>query len=105
MSRSFYQGFQVNYHTSRRRKNNDKWNCRYLFWQVSRLQGGSYHRHLKDNTVLGLTIDKDKTKQHFASSSAKEVFGILVDSRYLNKPLSEKDTTLEQVQNDRSIQV
>jgi hypothetical protein len=39
--------------------------------------------NLKDNTVLGLIIDIDKTQQHFASSNANEIFGILIDSRSL----------------------
>jgi hypothetical protein len=39
--------------------------------------------YLKNKTVLGLIIDKDKTQQHFASSSVNEIFGILINSRSL----------------------
>jgi hypothetical protein len=38
---------------------------------------------LKNNTVLGLTIDMDKTQKHFASSNANEIFGVLIESRGL----------------------
>jgi hypothetical protein len=36
---------------------------------------------LKDNTVLGLTIDVDKTQQHFASSTSYEILGVLIERR------------------------
>ena len=37
--------------------------------------------NLKNNTVLGLTIDMDKTQKHFARSSANEMLGVLIESR------------------------
>ena len=43
---------------------------------------------LKNNTVLGLTIDEDKTQKHFASSNNNEMLGILIESRDLGKTLS-----------------
>jgi hypothetical protein len=49
---------------------------------------------LKDNTVLGLIIDKEKTEQHFASSTANEMFGILIDSRGPEQLISEKNIFL-----------
>jgi hypothetical protein len=60
---------------------------------------------LKDNTVLGLIIDKEKTEQHFASSTANKMFGILIDSRGLEQLISEKNTLLVPIQNDRLIKV
>jgi hypothetical protein len=36
---------------------------------------------LKNNTVLGLAIDEDKTQKHFASSNNNEILGILIESR------------------------
>ena len=43
---------------------------------------------LKNNTVLGLTIDMDGTHKHFASSNANEILGVLIESRDLDKFLS-----------------
>jgi hypothetical protein len=40
---------------------------------------------LKNNTVLGLIIDNYKTQQHFASSNANEMLGVLIESRDLGK--------------------
>ena len=40
---------------------------------------------LRNETVLGLVIDKYKTQQHFASSSTDEIFGILIDSMDFDK--------------------
>lgn len=40
---------------------------------------------LKNNTVLGLTIDMDKTQKHFASSNANEILSVLIESRDLDK--------------------
>jgi hypothetical protein len=40
---------------------------------------------LKNNTVLGLTIDMDRTHKHFASSNANEILGVLIESRNLDK--------------------
>jgi hypothetical protein len=60
---------------------------------------------LKENTVLGLIIDKEKTEQHFASSTVNEMFGILIDSRGLEQIVSEKNTLLVPIQNDRLIEV
>jgi hypothetical protein len=37
--------------------------------------------NLKNNTVLGLTIDMDKTRKHFASSNANEMLGVLIERR------------------------
>ena len=51
---------------------------------------------LKDNTVLGLIIDKEKTEHHFASSTTNEMFGILIDSRDLDRLISEKIAILSQ---------
>ena len=48
---------------------------------------------LKDDTVLGLIIDKEKTEQHFASSTTNEMFGISIDSRGLEQLMSEKNTS------------
>jgi hypothetical protein len=39
--------------------------------------------NLKNNTVLGLTIDTNKTQRHFASSNANEILGVLIESRDL----------------------
>ena len=39
--------------------------------------------YLKNNTVLGLTIDMDKTQKHFASTNANEILGVLIESRGL----------------------
>jgi hypothetical protein len=36
--------------------------------------------YLKNNTVLALTIDMDKTQKHFASSNAP-MLGVLIESR------------------------
>lgn len=44
--------------------------------------------NLKDNTVLSLSIDMDKTQQHFASSNANEMLGVLIESRDPSKLLS-----------------
>jgi hypothetical protein len=41
--------------------------------------------NLRNETVLGLVIDKYKTQQHFASSSTDEIFGILIDSMDFDK--------------------
>ena len=60
---------------------------------------------LKDNTVLGLIIDKEKTEQHFASSTANEMFGILIDSRGLEQVISEKNIFLVPIQNYRLIEI
>ena len=60
---------------------------------------------LKDNTVLGLIIDKEKTEQHFASSTANEMFGILIDSRGLEQLISEKNIFLVPIQNYRLIEI
>jgi hypothetical protein len=49
--------------------------------------------NLKDNTVLGLIVDKEKTEEHFASSTTNEMFGILIDSRGLEQLMSEKNTS------------
>jgi hypothetical protein len=51
---------------------------------------------LKDNTVLSLTIDKEKTEQHFASSPTNEMFGILIDSRDLDRLISTTKTMINQ---------
>ncbi len=40
---------------------------------------------LRNNTVLGLTIDMDKTQKHFASFNANEILGVLIESRDLGK--------------------
>lgn len=45
---------------------------------------------LRNNTVVGLIIDKDKTQQHFTSTSTNEIFGILIDSRGFDKLANEK---------------
>ena len=45
---------------------------------------------LRNKTVVGLIIDKDKTQQHFASTSTNEIFGILIDSRGFDKLTNEK---------------
>jgi hypothetical protein len=60
---------------------------------------------LKDNTVLGLIIDKEKTEQHFASSTTNEMFGILIDSRGLEQLISEKNIFLVPIQNYRLIKI
>jgi hypothetical protein len=60
---------------------------------------------LKDNTVLGLIIDKEKTEQHFASSTANEMFGILIDSRGLEQLISENNIFLVPIQNYRLIEI
>jgi hypothetical protein len=39
--------------------------------------------YLKNNTVLALTIDMDKTQKHFASSNANPMLGVLIESRDL----------------------
>ena len=49
---------------------------------------------LRNETVLGLVIDIDKTQQHFARSSADEIFGILIDSRGFDKLVPERNTIL-----------
>jgi hypothetical protein len=49
--------------------------------------------NLKDNTVLGLIVDKEKTEEHFASSTTNEMFGTLIDSRGLEQLMSEKNTS------------
>jgi hypothetical protein len=43
---------------------------------------------LKNNTVLGLTIDEDRTQKHFASSINNEMLGILIESRSFSRTLS-----------------
>jgi hypothetical protein len=43
--------------------------------------------------VLGLIVDKEKTEEHFASSTTNEMFGILIDSRGLEQLMSEKNTS------------
>jgi hypothetical protein len=58
--------------------------------------------NLKDRKVIGLIIDKDKTQQHFASTSANEIFGILIDSRDLDKLISE-NTNFVPIQKNTSI--
>jgi hypothetical protein len=60
---------------------------------------------LKDNTVLGLIIDKEKTEQHFASSTANEMFGILIDSRGLEQLISDKNIFFVRIQNYRLIEI
>jgi len=60
---------------------------------------------LKNNTVVGLTIDREKTQQHFASSNTDEILGVLIESRDLDKLTSEKNTILVPLQKDRSIEV
>jgi hypothetical protein len=37
--------------------------------------------YLKNNTVLALNIDMDKTQKHFASSNANPMLGVLIESR------------------------
>jgi hypothetical protein len=37
--------------------------------------------YLKNNTVLTLTIDMDKTQKHFASSNTNPMLGVLIESR------------------------
>lgn len=58
---------------------------------------------LKDDTVLGLIIDKEKTEQHFASSTANEMFGILIDSRDLEQLMSEKNTSFLPMDNTKLV--
>jgi hypothetical protein len=43
---------------------------------------------LKNNTVLGLTINEDKTQKHFASFNNNEMLGILIESRDSGNTLS-----------------
>jgi hypothetical protein len=43
---------------------------------------------IRNNTVVGLTIDNDKTQQHFASSTSNEMLGVLIERRDLDKLLS-----------------
>lgn len=57
--------------------------------------------NLKDTKVIGLIIDKNKTQQHFVSSSANEIFGILIDSRDLDSLVSEKNTDFVSIQKIR----
>lgn len=60
---------------------------------------------LKDNTVLGLNIDKEKTEHHFASSTANEIFGILIESRDLDRLMSEKNSNFVPIQKNPSIKI
>ena len=60
---------------------------------------------LRDNTVLSLIIDKEKTEQHFASSTANEIFGILIDIRGLEQLMSEKNTKFVPIQTNTSIKI
>jgi len=60
---------------------------------------------LKDSTVLGLIIDKEKTEQHFASSTTNEIFGILIDSRGLEQLMSEKNPSFLPIQKNTSIRI
>ena len=60
---------------------------------------------LKNNTVLGLIIDKEKTEQHFASSTTNEMFGILIDSRDLDRLMSEKNSNFVPIQKNTSIKI
>jgi hypothetical protein len=39
--------------------------------------------YLKNNTVLDLIIDMDKTQKHFVSSNANQILGVLIESRDL----------------------
>ena len=55
--------------------------------------------------MLGLIIDKEKTEQHFASSTANEMFGILIDSRGLEQVISENNIFLVPIQNYRLIEI
>jgi hypothetical protein len=57
---------------------------------------------LNDNTVLGLNIDKEKTEQHFASSTTNKMFGILIDSRDLDRLISEKNSNFVPIQKNTS---
>ena len=43
---------------------------------------------IRNNTVVGLAIAKDKTQQHFASSTSNELLGVLIERRGLDKLLS-----------------
>jgi hypothetical protein len=36
---------------------------------------------LQNNTMLGLTIDMEKTQKHFASSDANKILGVLIEKR------------------------
>ena len=47
--------------------------------------------YLKNKTVLGLIIDKNKTQKQFASSTSNEIFGILIDSVNLDRLIYEKN--------------
>ncbi|HZA68835.1 MAG TPA: hypothetical protein VE548_03975 [Nitrososphaeraceae archaeon] len=40
---------------------------------------------LRNNVVLGLTIDIYKTQEHFASSETNKILGVLIESRDLDK--------------------
>jgi hypothetical protein len=40
---------------------------------------------LQNNTMLGLTIDMEKTQKHFASSDANKILGVLIENRDLDK--------------------
>jgi hypothetical protein len=60
--------------------------------------------NLKNTKVIGLIIDKDKTQQHFASTSANEIFGILIESRDLNRLIS-KNTNFMPIQKNTSIKI
>jgi hypothetical protein len=58
--------------------------------------------NLKYNTVLGLTIDMDKTQKHFASSNANEMLGVLIESR--TGQTSILNTTIELIQSNELMQ-
>ena len=40
---------------------------------------------LRNNAVLGLTVDTDMTQKHFASSSTNEILGVLIENKDLDK--------------------
>jgi hypothetical protein len=58
--------------------------------------------NLKNNTVLGLTIDMDKTQKHFASFNANEMLGVLLESR--TGQTSILNTTIELIQSNEIMQ-
>jgi hypothetical protein len=58
--------------------------------------------NLKNNTVLGLTIDMDKTQKHFASFNANEMLGVLSESR--TGQTSILNTTIELIQSNEIMQ-
>jgi hypothetical protein len=58
--------------------------------------------NLKNNTVLGLTIDMEKTQKHFASSNANEMLGVLIESR--SRQTSILNTTIDLIQSNELMQ-